>query len=293
MKFPALVLPVVLVLVAGCEVRIDSDERIAREEKRFTVTGRPDVRVSTFDGAIEIRSWDRNEVLVEVEKRARDEETLQAIEVKAEQKDNLVDVSVHFNGEDTFTGIGIHISPRARLLVTVPREVSLRARTDDGAIRADRLDGRIELRSSDGAIRAEQVKGELDAETNDGSVTIDDLDGGAVVTTDDGGISVTGKIASLRATTRDGSITVRAERGVVPASDWSISTSDGAVTLYLPADFGAEIDAATRDGRVRSELDVASAVEDDRDRSLRGTLGAGGPLVRVRSGDGSISLREW
>jgi hypothetical protein len=82
MKLSAFVLPVALVLLAGCEVRVDSDERIAREEKRFTVTSRPDVRVSTFDGAIEIRSWDRNEVLVEVEKRAGDEQALESIQVR-------------------------------------------------------------------------------------------------------------------------------------------------------------------------------------------------------------------
>lgn len=294
MTLRALVLPLGLVLLAGCEVRVDSEERIAREEKRFTVTGQPDVRVSTFDGAIEIRSWDKNEVLVEVEKRAGDEQGLKSIEIRAEQKDNLVEVSVRqASGEDTFAGIGIHIAPRARLLVTVPRTVSLRARTDDGPIRAEHLEGRIELRSSDGSIRANHVKGELDVETSDGSVTVDDLDGAAVVSTEDGGISVTGKIASLRAKTGDGSITVRAERGVQMSSEWSISTDDGAVALYLPRDFGAEVDAATRDGRVRSELDLASAAEDERSRSLRGTLGAGGQLLRVRTGDGSISLREW
>jgi DUF4097 and DUF4098 domain-containing protein YvlB len=294
MKLRAWVLSMALLGLAGCEVRVDTEEHVAREEKRFKVTGEADVHVSTFDGAIEIRSWDRDEVLVEIEKRAGDVETLDAMQVTAEQQDNRIEVTVRrATGDDGFQGIGVYISPRARLLVSVPRVVTLHARTDDGAIRADRLEGRIELRSSDGAIRAEQIKGELELETHDGSLTVDDLEGAAVLSTLDGGISVTGKIASLRAKTSDGSITVRAERGAEMSSEWSISTNDGSVAVYLPRDFGAEVDAETGDGRIRSELDLASAQEDARSRTLRGKLGAGGPLLHVRSGDGTISLREW
>jgi len=49
----------------ACMVSVDSQALIEREEKRFTVSGSPVLNVTTFDGAIEIRSWDRAEVLVE------------------------------------------------------------------------------------------------------------------------------------------------------------------------------------------------------------------------------------
>jgi hypothetical protein len=288
-----LVLPLGLLVFAGCEVRVDTEERVAREEKRFTVSGQPDVRLSTFDGAIEIRSWDKDEVLVEIEKRAGDEEMLQRIEIRAEQQGNRIEVDVR-GPSDSFRGIGIHISPRARLLVSVPGKVTLQARTSDGAIRADRIEGKIELRTSDGSVRADQLKGQLDIDTRDGSITIDDMNGEALLATDDGGISVSGVIGALRAHSGDGSITVRAERGTTMTSDWLVDTDDGAVAVYLPPDFAAEVDAETRDGRVRSEFTLAGAREDDeRRRSLRGKIGAGGRLLRVRSGDGSIVLREW
>ena len=32
------------------------------------------------------------------------------------------------------------------------------------------------------------------------------------------------------------------------ADDWDITTGDGSVSLYLPSDFGAELDAHTGDG---------------------------------------------
>ena len=48
--------------------RADQREaRREREEKRFATKGRPTVQLTTFDGAIVIRGWDRNEVSVEID----------------------------------------------------------------------------------------------------------------------------------------------------------------------------------------------------------------------------------
>ena len=60
----------------GCTVTLDSSRRSARDEKRFTVTGTPTVHLTTFDGAIEIQSWDKPDVLVEVEKRGATKEAV-------------------------------------------------------------------------------------------------------------------------------------------------------------------------------------------------------------------------
>jgi DUF4097 and DUF4098 domain-containing protein YvlB len=278
----------------ACTVRVDTEERTAREEKLFKVTGQPDVRIATFDGSVEIRSWDRDEVLVEVEKRGADEEALRSIQVRAEQQGNRIDVDVtRPSGRDTFAGIGIHISTAARLLVTVPRRVTLTARSGDGSIRVDRLEGRIELRTSDGSVRADEVKGSLDIDTHDGSITVEDADGDVTLSTRDGGITVAGRLGRVKAKTGDGSITIRAERGTSMSDDWSVITEDGTVALYLPEEFAAEVDAQTDDGRVRSDFTLETEREESHRRWARGKLNAGGHELRVRTGDGSIALRTW
>lgn len=286
------------VLASGaCTVQVDTEERTAREEKRFKVAAQPEVRVATFDGSIEIRSWDRDEVLVEVEKRGGDEEALESIQVRAEQSGNRVDVDVtRTSGRDSFVGIGIHISPAANLIVSVPQRLTLHARTEDGSIRADRLEGRIELRTGDGSVRAQNITGTLDVNTDDGSITVEDVGGDVTAATQDGGISISGRLATLKARTGDGSITLRADRGSTMTSNWSVTTEDGAVAVYLPEQFAAEIDAETEDGRVRSDF----ALENEREREdgerrtwLRGKIGAGGHQIRVRTGDGTIALRSW
>jgi hypothetical protein len=69
------------------------------------------------------------------------------------------------------------------------------------------------------------------------------------------------------------------------------------VTLTLPPSFNAEIDAETRDGSVRSTYPGLLEAEDgegrrERRRELRTRLGEGGQVLKVRTGDGSISFER-
>jgi hypothetical protein len=78
------------------------------------------------------------------------------------------------------------------------------------------------------------------------------------------------------------------------SEDWEITTGDGGVTLYLPGEFNAELDAHTGDGSIRNDLAIEKSVESPERgrRSLRGRLGDGGKRLRIRTGDGSIRIRR-
>ena len=281
---------------AGCVVSVDSQGQIVREDKRFTVKGVPDLRLSTFDGAIELRpSDDGAEVLVEIEKRGPTKEAVDALEVTATQTGNRIVVDVKQPRSESFTHIGFHRSASARLIVSVPRRSDVVARTGDGSIKLEGLKGRLELRTGDGSIRATNVSGDLRLHTGDGSVTVERADGTLDLDTGDGGVNVTGKLTVVKMRTGDGSIVYHVEPGSVMSEAWDIATGDGGVSLYLPADFGAELDAHTGDGRIVNDLSVASSDggdERENRRTVRGRLGSGGKLLRIRTGDGSIRLRS-
>jgi hypothetical protein len=105
-------------------------------------------------------------------------------------------------------------------------------------------------------------------------------------------VSVAGNLAGVKLHTGDGSITFRAAPGSAMKNDWSVTTGDGGVSVYLPAGFGAELDAHTGDGSIRSDLDLATDGDGDKERrTLKGRLGAGGKTLRIRTGDGSIRLK--
>jgi hypothetical protein len=60
----------------------------------------------------------------------------------------------------------------------------------------------------------------------------------------------------------------------------------------MPPALDAELDAYTSDGRVHAD-GISEAVrsgDQDDHGSLRGQLGKGGKVIRIRSGDGSINI---
>jgi DUF4097 and DUF4098 domain-containing protein YvlB len=276
---------------SACFVSVDSQGQIVREEKRFRVSGVPEVSLSTFDGSLQLQPSDRQEVLVEIEKRGPTTEAVDALEVVSTQDGNRIQVEVKRPRSENY-GIGFNHSASARLIVWLPRRSNVVARTGDGSIRLEGLEGRLELRTGDGSIRASDVSGNLRLHTGDGSVTVDGAEGTLDIDTGDGGVNVTGKLTAVKMHSGDGSIVYRAEPGTVMSDAWEISTGDGGVSLFLPADFGAEIDARTGDGSISNDLAVSGDNDDrERRRSLRGKLGGGGKLLRIRTGDGAIRLR--
>ena len=277
---------------AGCVVSVDSQGQIVREEKKFTVDGVPDLHLQTFDGSIQIQSSDSPEVLVEIEKRGPTRDAVDKVVVESSQEGNRIQVRVNQPDQESLRGFGFHVSTSARLIVFVPARADISARTGDGAIDVQRVNGRLELRTGDGSIRASNVSGTLTFDTGDGAVTVDRAEGTLSVETGDGGVNVTGQLAAVKMHTGDGSVVYRVEPGTSMSSDWDISTGDGSVALYLPSEFNAELDAHTGDGTIRAELDIARSNGESSRRTVRGRIGDGGRRVRVRTGDGSITLRR-
>jgi DUF4097 and DUF4098 domain-containing protein YvlB len=279
---------------SGCVVSVDSQGQIVREEKRFNIKGIPELHLSTFDGSIELRSSDQPEVVIEIEKRGATKEDVEALQVTSTQDGNRIELEVKRPRTETLSGFGFHRSSSARLIVSVPNRADITARTGDGSIRVDGVHGKINLHTGDGSIRAANVNGDLRMHTGDGSITVEGGEGTLDLDTGDGGVDVTGKLTAVKMHTGDGSITYRAEPGTVMSDGWEITTGDGGVSLYLPSDFAADVDARTGDGSIANDLTVNAEAENDRSenrRSLRGRLGSGGKLLRIRTGDGSIRLR--
>jgi hypothetical protein len=292
------VLPVVALAVAlpfgltGCVV-VDSQGHITREEKRFTVTGTPELHLTTFDGAIEIRSGDGKTIVVEIEKRGATQESLDQLKIETKQDGNRVEIEVKKpTHEVVFFGVG-RMSPTAKLIVTMPRDGNVVAKSGDGSIRIEHVHGQLQLRTGDGSIRGTDIGGQLTLGTGDGSVTLDDVNGELDVDTGDGSISVAGTLSVAKLHTGDGSITLRTAPGTAMKEDWSLTTGDGGVAIYLPSDFAAELDAHTGDGSIRNELHVSA--EDGGEsgkRTVKGRLGAGGKVLKIRTGDGSITENQ-
>lgn len=289
-----LLLTATVLLTPACAINIDQEGYIAREEKRFPAETLVDLHLYTFDGGVEVRAWDRAEVLVEIEKRGQDQDAISKIQILADRAGNRIQIEARHPGTRSFA-IGRFTSPNARFIVSVPKKINLVVRTGDGPILVERVTGRLELRTSDGSIRALETAGELLAESGDGMIQLDEVGGRIEARTNDGSLRVTGTPASLRARSGDGSVVLRIRRGAVMSEDWLITTEDGSVSVELPDGFNADIEADPgSDGRARSDLTLVNVSGGTRnERVLRGRLGQGGHRLLLRTGDGTIKLTHY
>jgi hypothetical protein len=279
----------------ACTVNLGMEGVTAQETHRFTVSGEPDLSVETFAGAIEVHSWDRPEIEIEVERRAMDQSLIDEMKVETTQDGNRVTLKV--TGPSRYTGrglsVGVNISPRARLRVVMPRQATLDVYSRDGAVAAEALAGTLTLRTDDGSIRATRLAGHVRLRTADGSIRLGEMEGGIDAETHDGSITLDGTLTMLRARTSDGSVRATIRDGSRLEADWEISTGDGGITLRLPTDLDAELNASTGDGRVRSSHPgLRLEGEDSRRNAVRAPIGNGGRTLTVRSGDGSIRIEH-
>lgn len=293
-------------VLAACEVNLNTEGLSARETKNFKVTGQPQVELDTFDGAIEIHSWDRQEVEVEIEKRAMEQSLIDQIKVEATQQGDKIVLKVTGPSRTEFGGvtIGVHISPTARLRVVLPRSSNLVARSGDGSIRAEAIDGKIVLSTADGSVTATRLSGDIQVRSGDGSIRLDKVSGKLDLETEDGSIGLEAKPTVLHVKTGDGSIRAQIDADTVMADNWDLTTGDGRVVLTLPSAFHAELDAESSDGSVRAshpmlddERGGRRSGEDgddrrERRRTLRTKMGDGGKTLRVRTGDGTIRIER-
>lgn len=290
--------------LGACTVNVNTEGATASETHTFKLSGAgsPTITLDTFDGAIEVHSWDRAEIEVVVEKQAPDDGLLQQIVVEPEQKGDTVTLRVRGPAQSGHDGIhiGVVFSPSARLRVAVPRASALDLSSRDGNINVEDVSGALAMRTSDGAIIGLRLTGDIRARTDDGSVRLRESTGKVDVETLDGSVVVNGTLTHLRAKTGDGSVRVAAEPGSQVVDDWLIETGDGSVDVRLPENLAAEIDAVTRDGAIRSSyrgLDVPERKDEEgrragEGRELRAPIGGGGRLLKVRTGDGSIRFES-
>ena len=109
----------VLLSAPGCVdiVGADLGQYIEREEKHFTVSGKPDVSLATFDGSIEVRPWNKADVEVVIEKRGRDHDDVSQIEVKAEQNGDRIEITVKEPRRE-HSGFNLHFHTLAKATLT-------------------------------------------------------------------------------------------------------------------------------------------------------------------------------
>jgi DUF4097 and DUF4098 domain-containing protein YvlB len=255
--------------------------------KTFPISGRARVHVETDDAAVRVSTGDIKQVEVRVEysgyKLDKD------LRVNTSQNGDAVEVSVK-TGSGKLWNWGVrHTSVRVE--IHMPKDADLAARSGDGSVEADSIDGNVDITTGDGSITVQGVKGNMRFHTGDGHIEARGLDGRVDASSGDGHVSLEGRFDALNIKTGDGSVTARALAGSKMQSTWTIHTGDGSVDVEIPGDLQADIDASTHDGHISLGLPVT--VQGNFSSSqIHGKMNGGGQLLTIRTGDGSIHLSK-
>lgn len=128
----------------------------------------------------------------------------------------------------------------------------------------------------------------VDLRTVNGGIKITDVDGQIVFRTVNGGVKLARLAGDVRGGTNNGGIDIDLDGVAWRGEGLDVQTQNGGVRVAIPEQYSARLETGTVNGTLRVDFPVT--VQGRIDRDLEATLGAGGPLVRVRTTNGGVKI---
>jgi hypothetical protein len=290
-------------LLTGCEFDIGDGDRFQKdfhESRAFHPGDR--LTVETFNGSVDITTWDQNTIDISGTKNAATQQLLDDLKVDIQQSGNTLMVrSVRPSLNQGSMGV--------RFTLRVPRRLELdHITTSNGSVHIENVEGSARLKTSNGRIQADHVDGRLDAETTNGGISANHVSGNSVLRTSNGRIEGDA-MGPVDATTTNGGIHVQVtgstasapmhfatSNGVIDISlagpvrnDVHARTTNGGITLRLPGDVNAHVRASTSHSKINTDFPITMQGSES-DHTLDGNIGSGGPQIELTNTNGSIHL---
>jgi DUF4097 and DUF4098 domain-containing protein YvlB len=233
-------------------------------DRTFDVRPGATVKLSNTNGRVAVSAWDQPRVKVVALKKVEADssdiaEALKELRVDIQPQNGGLVIDTHYprRGEG-ITSIfdwlsGDRVQAQVTYELTVPRSMNVDVTNTNGAIHLSGVTGTHELDTTNGKIEVARCAGSLDASTTNGSIHAE--------------LTKVSKGQPLR-----------------------FETTNGRIELELPADLAVDVDAATPNGDIDSELPV-STTRTSRN-SLRGSINGGGTSLRMRTTNGGIAIRS-
>jgi DUF4097 and DUF4098 domain-containing protein YvlB len=219
----------------------------------FSPSGK--VSLENTNGDVEIRTWDKNEILIEGEKSAKTDEELKLIELTIDLKESgaVIKVRLPKRSGGFFSGGTIHAAVSFK--ITVPASVALE--------KINVVNATVSIKDVRGPVKAESVNGRIRAHDLGGDVELG---------------TVNGEI--------DASIST-----VSAGQKLSFHTVNGVITASLPSDAGFELHSSVVNGTIDCDfpLNVQGKISGKR---VSGKIGDGRASLDAESVNGSIRIKK-
>lgn len=223
-----------------------------------------EVNVRTVNGKIYVESWENDavEVNAEIEVRASSKslarEYLENIEIVVRERGDALIIKVEQPRERgggfmdwVFSGGKPNVT--VNFWIKTPEEVNIEASSTNGSVEAVGIVGYTSIHTTNGKIIAEEIEGPVQAGTTNGSIYVD-------IQTDD------------------------------LDDDIDLHTVNGSIKLIIDKDIEADVSISTVNGSISTDfpLEVQGKWGP---KNVHGEINGGGPLIKLETVNGSISIR--
>lgn len=283
------------------------DDDVTRRTFDVGATGR--FHLDSERGTVEVVVGGEGTVNVEVVRSPGPRRSVEDFALSFEQRGDDVYVHGRFtDGTRHARGDGDRYGVRYR--VVLPRRFDATLQTALGDVAVGDLDGDLTVRSSAASLEIGEIGGDVSAETSAGGIELEGAGGDATLRTSAGSIEVgrvggdlhaRGSAGNVEVDGVGGTLAVATSAGNVeatllraPRQDAEVETSAGNITLRVPTGAAFVVDAVARGGRVDVDLprDGGGYARAPRADALHQTVGGGGPTLRLRTSQGTITVRQ-
>jgi DUF4097 and DUF4098 domain-containing protein YvlB len=262
---------------------------------RGTIPAGGQFTVRNFNGPIDVRPATGNSVELRAEKRSRDGSSVTDVGFEVRTSSNG-DVSICSTmNEDSCDGDrhrddGWRRQVTVAMTVLIPRNLRLKVATGNGALNVDGAGSEVQASTGNGRVHIGETQGTVRVSTGNGDVEVRNAKASVQVSTGNGDVDVVTVEGPVEVSSGNGNIDVRMS-ALRAKEDMQFHTGSGDVKLTLPANYNGELDASTGNGSIRSDFDLKIKGQLS-PRHVRATIGQGGPMLRMSTGNGEFEIRK-
>jgi len=314
-----------LIFLIGNVMLADGEAQTKRESfvldgslhKTYSLERNGSFTLENHNGDIEIVSWDKQEVDIEIIERYGWED--EKIEIEIISSGNRLEVVARRPDffDRSWWGSNRQ-TPQAEFKVKVPKQVELDVNSHNGEIDVTDIEGKVMLETHNGRVTTNTVNGNVKIETHNGDIEVGNLTGDFQAESHNGEVELDVATGEVDVRVHNGSIRFRD----VKCKEMFAETNNGRIYGNFEPDDNGNYDFSTHNGRIdvsipgESNLDVEvrcklrefdsefkeleELVRDRHDRwddwddrvRVRGKINNGGGRLSMQAYNGSIRLRS-
>ncbi len=156
-----------------------------------------------------------------------------------------------------------------------------------GTTHLERVDGPVHFKTSRTDFQMARLDGEMELDTG-ADLTASQVLGPVLLNTHARNISLERVQGNIQVSDRDGSVTLT---NASPLGTIEIVNRNGSVDVGMPATASFTVQASTRHGSLENDFDLPKQGSDE-SPELNGSVNHGGPLVKITTTNGDVTVRK-